>query len=178
MIGYPHRYYLPSKPGPRAHDAALAALQASEEKLARQEEGAGPDAGVGLRLPITPHDAAFLVDDVFRGRSVVSGLASRLVLVRWRRPEPGAGSIVARVDSGGVDGAVDGPGAGAGGGGVQKSSNVRFRDLVCMTKEEAAVHEREVLRGNKQPEELYGADVVERVTARMAEAREWEQYRM
>lgn len=59
----------------------------------------------------------------------------------------------------------------------QKSSKVRLRDLVCMTREEAAVHEKEVVRGTKSPEDLYDKETVERVEARIKEEIGYEKYR-
>lgn len=59
----------------------------------------------------------------------------------------------------------------------QKSSNVRMRDLVCMTKEEAANHDKQVYKGGKTPEEVYDAETVKRVEARQQEIAEWEKLR-
>jgi hypothetical protein len=59
----------------------------------------------------------------------------------------------------------------------QKTSMVRLRELVCVTKEEAVVHEREVIRGSKTPEELYGKEVVDAVEARIREEIGYEKYR-
>ena len=60
---------------------------------------------------------------------------------------------------------------------LQKSSNVRLQDLVCMTKEEAANHDKLVHKGGKKPEEVYDAEVVERVKARLLEIAEYEKLR-
>jgi hypothetical protein len=49
--------------------------------------------------------------------------------------------------------------------------------LVCMTKEEATVHEREVLRGSKTPEEVYDKGIVELVETRIREEIGYEKYR-
>jgi len=46
-----------------------------------------------------------------------------------------------------------------------------------MTKEEAAVHEREVIRGSKTPEEMYDKETVALVEARIAEELVYEKYR-
>lgn len=59
----------------------------------------------------------------------------------------------------------------------QRSSNVRMQDLVCMTKEEAAVHDKEVYKGGKAPEDLYDAETVKRVEARLEEIAEYEKLR-
>ena len=67
-----------------------------------------------------------------------------------------------------------------GGGGplqAQKSTRLPLGELVCVTKEEAAVHMREVVLGDREPEDLYDAEVVERVEARLKEAARYEKYR-
>jgi glucose-6-phosphate 1-dehydrogenase len=46
-----------------------------------------------------------------------------------------------------------------------------------MTKEEAVVHEREVVWGNKTPEEVYDKETVAQVQARMQEEIGFEKYR-
>ncbi len=46
-----------------------------------------------------------------------------------------------------------------------------------MTKEEAAVHEKEVLLGDKAPEALYSPEVLGLVERRRKEVEELEQYR-
>jgi hypothetical protein len=101
-----------------------------------------------LRIPITADDVGYAVEEIYRGRSVVSGLASRLALCRWRKPE---GAF--------IDTSVKG----------QKSSNVQVGELVCMTKDEVAQHEKLVLKGDKTPEEVYDAKVIKLVEERMAE---------
>lgn len=149
---YPHEY-LPSKSRDKMYDGILATLQGSEERIARHH-GIDP---VGLRLPVTSDDVGYLVEEVFRGRSVVSGLASRLVLTRWTRPS----------DAGFVDTRVQG----------QKASTLRLADLVCMTKDEALQHEKLVLKGDKNPEDLYDAAVIELVEARMKEEEKYRAFR-
>lgn len=114
---------------------------------------------MGLKLPLTFGDIAFLVEEIYRGRSAITGVPTRLVLVRWRKPE---GSTVIKIGEG-----KD----------LQKSSNVRLQDLVCMTKEEAANHDKLVHKGGKKPEEVYDAEVVERVKARLLEIAEYEKLR-
>ena len=46
-----------------------------------------------------------------------------------------------------------------------------------MTKEEIAKHEREVLKGNKSVEEVYGEEVVAKVEARLEEEARYERFR-
>ena len=110
----------------------------------------------GLKLPITAADVGYIVEEVYRGRSAISGVPTRLALVRWQRPE----GMTLDVNAEG-----------------QKSSTIRLRDLVCMTKEEAVLHEREVLRGGKNVLELYGEEVVARVQGRINEEIWYERFR-
>jgi tRNA A37 threonylcarbamoyladenosine dehydratase len=143
LSGYPHEY-LPSKSRDKMYDGILASLQGSEERVARHLSF----DPLGLRIPITADDVGYAVEEIYRGRSVVSGLASRLALCRWRKPE---GVF--------IDTSVKG----------QKSSNVSVGELVCMTKDEVAQHEKLVLKGNKTPEEVYDNKVVKLVEERMVE---------
>jgi len=126
------------------YDGILASLQGSEERVARHMS-IDP---LGLRIPITQDDVGYVVEEVYRGRSVVSGLASRLALCRWRKPE-----------SSFIDTSVQG----------QKSSSIAVKDLVCMTKDEVAQHEKLVLKGDKMCEEVYDAKVLKLVEERMKE---------
>ena len=151
VTGYPNEY-VPAKGRDKMYDGILARLQGSEEKLIRATTP-GEDAQ-GLKLGITASDIGYLVEEVYKGRSAVTGIPTRLALVRWEKPKGSAIEL-------GVE--------------KQKSSNVKIRDLVCMTKEEAAVHEREVINGNKTPEELYDAKVVESINKTIKEEIEFEE---
>lgn len=147
ISGYPHDY-LPSKARAKMYEGILAQTQGLEERVARHQ-GLDP---VGLRIPITADDVGYLIEEVYRGRSVVSGLAARLALTRWRKPE---GSWID----------TNTPG--------QKSDKLEFDDLVCMTKDEMVEHEKLVLKGGKAPEAHYGQEVVALVEQRRAEEREY-----
>ncbi|KAL8738726.1 MAG: hypothetical protein Q9181_000548 [Wetmoreana brouardii] len=149
ITGYPHEFGA-GKGREKMYDSILSGLQGLEERLARE---AGQDP-LGLKIPVTKDDIGYIVEEVFRGKSVVSGLPTRLALTRWRRPKGGF-----RIDQ-----RWDG----------QKSSTVQLEELVCMTKEEAATHEKEVLKGGKPPEVIYDVDVVQLVGRR---GQEEEQYR-
>ena len=59
----------------------------------------------------------------------------------------------------------------------QKSVRLNLIDLVCMTKDEAATHEKEVLKGGRTPEEIYCTDVLQLVGRRREEERHYNQYR-
>ena len=145
ITGYPHDY-LQSKARDKMYDGILAQLQGLEERVAKHY-GRDP---VGLRIPITADDVGYLIEEVYHGRSVISGLASRLALARWRKPE---GEWVD----------VHTPG--------QRADKLQLDDLVCITKDEMHRHEQVVLREGKAPEDVYDKSVVERVENRMREER-------
>lgn len=151
ITGYPHEY-LPSKSRDKMYDGILGALQGSEEKLARHH---GHEVQ-GLKIPITQDDVGYLVEEVYHGRSVVSGLSTRLCLVRWEKP---SGEFIDRRTPG------------------QKNSLLRMRDLVCMTKQEAAKHEKEVLKGDRRLEDLYDGKILEDVRRLMEEEERFERFR-
>ncbi|KAL8744354.1 MAG: hypothetical protein Q9190_003387 [Brigantiaea leucoxantha] len=152
ITDYPHEIG-GSKGREKMYDGILANLQGLEERLARSS---GQDP-TGLKIPVTKDDIAYLVEEVFRGRSVISELPTRLSLVRWRAPKDGY--------------AIDRNWK------AQKSSKVAIHDLVCMTKEEATVHEKEVLKGGSPPEAIYNMDVVRRVEKRQEEDLQYRRYR-
>ena len=141
ITGYPHDY-LPSKARDKMYDGILAQLQGLEERVAKSH-GLDP---VGLRIPVTADDVGYIIEEVFHGRSVVSGLASRLALIRWRKP---AGNWVDMRTPG------------------QKADKLELNQLVCMTKDEMHNHEQIVLRDGKPPEEVYNKRVVELVERRI-----------
>lgn len=151
VTGYPHDY-LPSRGRDKMYDGILGSLQGSEEKLARSR---GEDP-LGLRVPLTQDDVGYLVEEVWRGRSVLSGLSTRLALTRWRRPE---GKI--------TDTSVEG----------QKCDRLSMADLVLMTRDEAVRHDRELLRGDKALEDLYDSGTIELVEGRMKEETVYQRYR-
>ncbi|EER27857.1 ThiF family protein [Coccidioides posadasii C735 delta SOWgp] len=155
IAGYPNDYNSGIKGREKLYDSVLGALQGMEERLAKHDN----KDPVGLRIPITKDDVGYLLEEVWRGKSVVSGLTTRLALVRWERPGEGFGA----------DPKWDQHG--------QKGVKMRLRDLVCMTKDEAQRHEREVLKGGKKPAELYDESVLIKVQQRMREEEEFERYR-
>ncbi|KAH6625690.1 hypothetical protein C7974DRAFT_205620 [Boeremia exigua] len=152
LTGYPCEY-LPSKSRDKMYDGILGALQGAEERLARHVAGATVQ---GLKIPVTQDDVGYLVEEVYGARSVLSGLSTRLFLTRWKKPSADM-----------LDESTPG----------QKSSRLQMRDLVCMTKEEITKHEKEVLKGDKSVEEVYGADVVAKVEARLEEEERYERFR-
>nr|POF05953.1 trna threonylcarbamoyladenosine dehydratase 2 [Quercus suber] len=145
LAGYPYEY-LPAKAREKMYEGILAQLQGLEERVARHT-GLDP---LGLRLPVTADDVGYIVEEVFRGRSVISGLASRLALTRWRKPE---GTWIDMTTPG------------------QKADVLKLGELVCMTKDEMLQHEKNVLKEGKKPEDVYDAKVVALVEQRLQEER-------
>ena len=145
ISGYPHDY-LPSKGREKMYDGILAQLQGLEERVAKHH-GFDP---VGLRIPVTADDVGYLVEEVYHGRSVISGLASRLALARWRKP---VGDWVDRRTPG------------------QRADKLELSELICMTKDEMLRHEQVVLKEGKSPEEVYDQSAVDLVVKRMKEER-------
>ncbi|KAI9795854.1 MAG: hypothetical protein M1833_006803 [Piccolia ochrophora] len=154
LTGYPHEY-VPAKNRDKMYEGILATLQSFEEKIA---VAAGEDA-VGLKIPVTKDDVGYLVEEVYKGRSVVSGIPTRLALVRWRAADSSRGAVIDTRWGG------------------QKSSRLKLSDLVCMTKEEATAHMKDVVKGTKRPEETYSAETVALVGRRQREEEAFEQYR-
>ncbi|KAK2020816.1 ThiF family protein [Colletotrichum zoysiae] len=158
ISGYPLDY-VPAKNRDKLYTDIVAFVQGSETRIVHHRHGI--EESRGLRIPLSLGDAAFLTEELWKGRSAVTGLINRLVLVRWRRPE---GATKLRIGEGAEE---------------QKWSNVRFRDLVCMTRDEALRHEREYLkRDDAGLEDLYDAEVIARVEERLKEAEEVERHRL
>ena len=157
--GYPINY--PAlKTRDKLYEGALSYLQGIEEKLARASEVSDPNVSVGLKLPVSAGDVTYLIEELYRGRSVVSSVPTKLVLVRWQRPE---GPVLKRIGSGADE---------------QKSVEIRLRDIVCMTKEEASRHYERVLKAGEGLEAVYDAEVIARVEERLVQAAEAEKYRI
>ncbi|KAJ5104921.1 hypothetical protein NUU61_002268 [Penicillium alfredii] len=156
VTGYPIEYNMGGKGRDKTYDTILASLQSLHERLARQIADQEP---VGLRLPVSKDDIAFLMEEVWRGKSAITGLANRLVLIPWQPRPQGFGLDLTYEKEG------------------QKFVPVVLKDLVCMTKDEATRHEKEVLRGGKPVDEVYDETVLQRVNLRRREAEEYEQYR-
>tara|TARA_R110002003_G_scaffold40_10_gene2708 strand:- start:22025 stop:23269 length:1245 start_codon:yes stop_codon:yes gene_type:complete len=152
IAGYPLEY-LPSKSRDKMYDGILGALQGAEERLAR---ALFIEDAQGLKIPITQSDVGYLVEEVYNGRSIISGLSTRLVLSRWKKPATNF-----------VDESISG----------QKSSTLKMNELVLMTKEEAARHEKQVMKGEKSLDDLYDQETIERVSQRMKEEARYERFR-
>ncbi|KAI1818613.1 ubiquitin-protein ligase molybdopterin-converting factor [Poronia punctata] len=158
ITGYPHDY-LPAKGREKLYEGLLASVQGGEEKILRHQTNGDPSITVGLKTPITTGDIAFLAEEIYKGRSVVTGITTRLILTRWRKP---TSPILVKIGEGADE---------------QKSSSLRLTDLVLMTKEEGIRHDKEILRGGKQPEDVYDADIVAKVEAALKEIAKYEKYR-
>ncbi|KAF3940509.1 hypothetical protein ABW19_dt0206908 [Dactylella cylindrospora] len=134
----------------------------------------------GLKVPVSEADAGYIMEEIFAGRSVVSGLTNRLHIVRWY---PILGS---RYDDG-VTGMEEHPGKfdekeakkrmEKVGVGVDGAVWLKLTDLVVMTKEELKVHEKRVLVGGEHPAKVWGADVQELVEKKWKEERMFAKWR-
>lgn len=156
ISGYPMDYRIGDKGRDKMYDGILSGLQGLEERLVRSTNG--QDA-VGLRLPLGRDDISYLVEEVFRGKSVVSGLSTRLALIRWRKPTAGFKIDEEYLKEG------------------QKLIKLPLTELVLMTKEETQRHEKLVLKGDSAPEDVYEPDVLGMVKRRLDEERAYELYR-
>ena len=152
ITGYPHDTTA-GKARDKLYDTVLSNLQGLEERMARHQ---GQDP-LGVRLPLTRDDVGYLIEEVYRGRSVISGLCTRLALIRWQRPQKGFKIL------------EDWEG--------QKTVPLELSELVCTTREEAAIHEREVLKNQRRPEELHGEEVARLVNRRQEEEKQYQRYR-
>lgn len=151
ITGYPHEY-LPSKGREKMYESILHNVQALEERMARNK---GQDP-LGIRIPLTTDDVGYLVEEVFRARSIVSRLPARLTLSRWLPPSDDF-----------IDRSIEG----------QVSSSLQLRELVCMTKDEATRHEKEILNGGKPLTDLYDQHIIDDVQTRLKEEEAFDKYR-
>ncbi|RKF84166.1 tRNA threonylcarbamoyladenosine dehydratase 2 [Golovinomyces cichoracearum] len=160
ITGYPSDY-IPAKAREKMYEAIHAQIQGAEEKLAR---ALLPDLDThGLRLSISVADVGYVVEEVFKGRSVITGLTTRLTLVRWRKPLSANESNGKNI----VDYSIPG----------QLSGTISLIDLVCMTKEEAAIHTRNILLGHCALEDFYDSSILAYVEGRIQEEIMYNKYR-
>ncbi|KAK2754411.1 hypothetical protein FQN54_007055 [Arachnomyces sp. PD_36] len=156
ISGYPNEYCPGGKTREKTCDGILGILLAIEERLVKNVGKRDPH---GLRVPVSKEDIGYLIDEVWRGKSAISGFATRLALVRWKRPKNGFEPDEDMEKNG------------------QKFVPLDLGDLVLMTKDEALRHEREVLTAGKAVEDFYDESVLKRVDARMKEEKWFSQYR-
>ena len=158
LSGYPLDY-IPQKGRDKMYDAIQAFVQASEEKMIRTVTGGPREICIGLKVPIQQGEVSFLVEDIYKAKSAITGIPTKLVLIRWQKPTR---DILIRIGEGADE---------------QKSSDLKLSELVCMTKDEATRHQKEVLLGEKTLEELYDAEIIEKVAKRQEEIKLYEKYR-
>ena len=81
ISGYPLDY-VPAKGREKMYEGMLNFTQGTEEALARL----WTPGIIGVKTPITPNDVGFIAEEIYRGRSAITGLTTRLVVVRWEKP--------------------------------------------------------------------------------------------
>lgn len=145
IAGYPTEYSM-GKDRRKLYEEMMAQLAGQESRLRGNL--------VGLRIPLNERDVGYAVEEVFKGKSVVSGFFTRLVLTRW---EP----LPERDD--GFWG--------------ENENQISLDNVVVMTKDEAKKHEKEVLKGRRKAEEVWGEDAVKRVEERRKEEAFYARYR-
>ena len=155
LAGYPMEYRVGERGRDKMYEGILTALQGTVGRLVRHEGG----DNVGLRMPISKEDVSYIIEEVFRGRSVVSGLSTRLALVPWKAGSEGGFSALVKNQDG------------------QKYLRIKVSDLVVMTKEEAQKHEKEVLNLMKDPAKYYDAKILDTVQRRQREEEYYSRYR-
>ena len=156
--GYPYNY-ASAKGRDKLYDQILAAVHGTEEKIVRAKSPGDEGLARGMKLPLTPGDVAFLVEEMYNSRSAISGIPTRCTLSRWRAPEHDTLMIIGE------------------GSDEQKSAKLKLSELVCMTRDEAVIHQRDVVLGGKKPEDLYDKDVIERVESRLKDIQRVEEHR-
>lgn len=106
-----------------------------------------------VTVPVDLQDVEYLVEEVFRGKSVISGKSTRLALTLWERPpfQPGTeDKMVERID---------------------------FDNLVVLTKDEQKVHEAQVLVKGRPINEVYDQHVLDLVKKRFDQEKYYSQFR-
>jgi hypothetical protein len=69
---------VPGKAHERMYEDILTDVQGSEEKLARMFV----PGTTGLKTPLTFGDVTFMSEELYSGRSILSGILTKLVLIR------------------------------------------------------------------------------------------------
>lgn len=147
-------YSLAGKRRHKLYDTALQTLAGQMARLnwltpegdnSHQSKKFGTDGIPGM--PINVLDVEYLIEEVFRGKSVVSGEASRLAISMWNPIKDG------------------------------EKKEAKFNNLVVMTKDEQLKHEENVLIPKIDPKDYYPESVIKVVEARMRERDYYEQFR-
>ncbi|KAF8543216.1 hypothetical protein BDD12DRAFT_932149 [Trichophaea hybrida] len=145
IAGYPMEYSL-GKNRTKLYEDIQAKLAGQESRL----RGNLP----GLRLTMTESDIGYIVEEVFKGKSIVSDYPTRLLLTRWEPlPQRNEGHW------------------------GEDDHRLRIDHVVLMTKEEAKKHEKEVLVGRKSVEDVWGKEVVDKVNQRRQEEAHYAKFR-
>ena len=108
------------------------------------------------RLQMAPVHLIFVFDGPQRPLRKRGQTVTDYTPLWWEKPSQ---DILARI---GEEGGAD----------SQKASKLLLSELVCMTREEAARHHKEVFVEGKRLEDVYDRDVLERVASRRKEADE------
>ncbi|RVD84611.1 uncharacterized protein DFL_006352 [Arthrobotrys flagrans] len=133
----------------------------------------------GLKVPVSEADAGYIVEEIFGGKSVISGLGNRLHLVRWYSP------IGSRFDDGTTGETTNGEvdemeikkRMQKVGVGIDGAIFLKLSDLVVMTKEEVKIHERRVLIGGESPVAVWGQEVQDLVEKKWKQEKAFSQWR-
>lgn len=116
----------------KIYDSVYQSLSGQEARLGNLDN----------RVPIALREVPYIIDEVFRGKSPISGFSTRLTLSRWNPDKP-----------------------------------LSFQNIVVMTKDEQKTHEERVLKGGKRLEDVYSAEVIERVKGRFKDEEYFSQFR-
>lgn len=141
IASYPHEYSL-GKNRTKLYDELHTKLVGQESRLR--------GGVIGLRLPVTEQDIGYLVEEVYKGKSVVSSIPTRLGITRW-------------------DPLPEHP---TGGKWAEDEHRIRLSQIVLMTKDEVKKHEKEVLLARRPAVEVWGAEVCALVERRRTEVLE------
>ncbi|KAA8908040.1 hypothetical protein TRICI_004867 [Trichomonascus ciferrii] len=126
-------YSMAGKARHKLYDGALHGLVGQFARL---------DMPQAREVPITVADAEYLIEEVFRGRSPISGDPNRLVLSVWDPALP-----------------------------------VNVSNLIPVTKDQQAYHEKTVLKGGTSLSEAYSRKVINTVQKRLEEEKWYRQFR-
>lgn len=116
----------------KMYDSFLQSLAGQQSRIGKEDQ----------RVPIALNEIAYVLEEIFRGKSPISNYSTRLTLSRW-------------------DGLKE----------------LSFQNIVVMTKEEQQNHEKRCLNGGERLEDVYSAEVLERVEKRFKEEKFYSQFR-
>ncbi|KAG0659576.1 tRNA threonylcarbamoyladenosine dehydratase [Maudiozyma exigua] len=116
----------------KVYDGILQSLAGQMSRIGQKDQ----------RVPIALSDVGYIVVEVFRGKSPISGYSTRLALTKWDPSKP-----------------------------------VSLQNVVLVTSEEQKEHEKRVLNGGEQLEDVYSPEVLELVSKRFGEEKYYSQFR-